>query len=51
MLGDIVDDSAGGLSLNDLCKKPGGEGEVYGTKFIRPGGVLDERVLSGVRDR
>ena len=46
--GDTVDDSVG---LGSLCKKPGGDGEKYGTKFVRPGGVLDERLLSGVRDR
>ena len=46
-----MDDSVGSLSLNNLCKKPGGEGEVYAAIFVRPGGVLDERVLSGVLDR
>lgn len=48
---ELDGESVGGLSLSDLCKKPGGDGEVYATKFDRPGGVVDERVLSGVRGR
>lgn len=53
MLGspELDGESVDGLSFRDLCKKPGGDGEVYATKFVRPGGVVDERVLSGVRGR
>lgn len=45
--------SAGAADLgpDELCKNPGGDGDEYGARPERPGGVVDDRVLSGVSGR
>lgn len=42
---------AADLGPDELCKKPGGDGDEYGARPDRPGGVFDDRVLSGVNGR
>lgn len=42
---------ADGLGPDELCKNPGGDGDEYGARPERPGGVVDDRVLSGVSCR
>ena len=39
------------MGADELCKNPGGEGDEYGARPERPGGVVDDRVLSGVSGR
>lgn len=39
------------LGADELCKNPGGDGDEYGARPERPGGVVDDRVLSGVSGR
>lgn len=39
------------LGADEPCKNPGGDGEEYGARPERPGGVVDDRVLSGVSGR
>lgn len=42
--------STGALDFGpeEPCKNPGGDGDEYGARPERPGGVVDDRVLSGV---
>ena len=39
------------LGADEPCKNPGGDGDEYGARPERPGGVVDDRVLSGVSGR